>query len=357
MHPELGWILLGLAVAAGVIGLAAPTERRRIRYTAILTGTALLMWMTARLPNAPLSVGESAMALAQIVAIHLGALLLFNVLLRRLHVPRLVSDIAIGAGYAVVLLGLLSRVGVNLTGIIATSAVLTAVIGFSVQDMLANLVGGVVLEVERSILAGDWIKTDQGVGQVRDVRLRHTAIETPDGDTVIIPNRSLTLSPVTVLGRVQESAYGVIKHRRLISFFLSYGHSPIEVTEAVEQALAASPLDGVASTPLPRCVVLGYHQHAVEYATLTWMTRPGMDLVDSSGVRARIHYALARLGVPMIPIVQPVELHHGPTAGLFAVFESDSGTTSALPRTDVLMSTPCPVPFWGVADLRLIARS
>ena len=201
MHPELGWILLGLAVLAAVIGLAAPTERRRIRYTAILTGTSLLMWVTARLPNAPLWLGESAMALAQIVGIHLGALLLFNVLLRRLHVPRLVSDIAIGAGYAVVLLGLLSRVGVNLTGIIATSAVLTAVIGFSVQDMLANLVGGVVLEVERSILAGDWIKTDQGVGQVRDVRLRHTAIETPDGDTVIIPNRSLTLSPVTVLGR------------------------------------------------------------------------------------------------------------------------------------------------------------
>ena len=50
------------------------------------------------------------------------------------------------------------RAGVNLTSIIATSAVVTAVIGLSLQATLGNIVGGLALQVDDSIQEGDWIE-------------------------------------------------------------------------------------------------------------------------------------------------------------------------------------------------------
>ena len=122
--------------------------------------------------------------------------------------PGILIELTIGAGYIAIILDLLARVGVNLTGIIATSAVATAVIGFSLQDVLGNLAGGLVMEFEQAIAEGDWIRTDQYFGQVRSVRLRHIALETPDGDTILVPNSAITRSPVTVIGRTTATAGG-----------------------------------------------------------------------------------------------------------------------------------------------------
>ena len=48
-----------------------------------------------------------------------------------------VASIAVAAT-----LGVLSRAGVNLSGLIATSAVFTAMLGFSLQDVIGNIAGG-----------------------------------------------------------------------------------------------------------------------------------------------------------------------------------------------------------------------
>ena len=115
---------------------------------------------------------ETARAILELIGLHLAVVLLFQVILKRWPTPRILSDLIIGVGYAAILIALLTRVGVNLTGIIATSAVATAVIGFGMQDLLGNLAGGLVLEFERTILEGDWIRTDQFYGRVRSVRMR-----------------------------------------------------------------------------------------------------------------------------------------------------------------------------------------
>ena len=259
---------------------------------------ALLLWLATGLPSSPPWIGATARAILELIGLQLSVVLLFEVLLRRWPAPRILSDLIIGAGSAAILIALLTRVGVNLTGIIATSAVATAVIGFGAQDLLGNLAGGLVLEFERTILEGDWIRTDQFYGQVRSVRLRHTALETPDGDTVLAPNSAIMRSAVTVLAR---------KHRRLVVFQLHHGYSPTVVIEAVEQALSASPMEGIAENPQPRCIIVEYHAQYVEYGALVWLMRPGLELLDISGVRTRINFVLARIGAPLASIPYVVE--------------------------------------------------
>jgi small-conductance mechanosensitive channel/CRP-like cAMP-binding protein len=332
---DWSWIILGGLACGSLLGWKlAPAARRRVRFVWALLVAALLLRMSGALPAAPHWIREAELAFEQLAALHLIMILLFQMALKRWQAPRILSDLAIGVGYIVIFLSMLTRVGVNLAGIIATSAVATAVIGFGLQDLLGNLASGLALEMEQAIVAGDWIRTEQYMGQVRTVRLRHTAIETPDGDTVLAPNSALTRVPVTVLGRTAAQTCGV-KHRRLVTFQLPYGPSPASVVEAVEQALAASPVEGIATEPKARCVVVEFHPQHVQYGALVWMMRPGLEYLDISNVRTRISFALARMGEPLVAIPYLLDHRHE------AAPQDEAGMTdrlAALRRIDIFRS-------------------
>jgi len=304
MSPTFDWALAALPVlacASLVVWRIAPPARRRVRFVCALLVTTVLLRLCEMLPAAPRWIRESEIAFEELIVLHLVVIVVFHVALSRFRAPRILSDLAIGAGYVAVFLTTLTRVGVNLTGIIATSAVATAVIGFGLQDILGNLASGLVLEMEQGIASGQWIRTDQYLGQVRTVRMRYTALETPDGDTVLAPNSALVRSPVLVYGA---------PHRKLVTFQLPYGHNPPEVIRAVDEALSSSPLDGIAAEPKPRCVVVEFHPQHVQYGALVWIMRPGLEYLDLSGVRTRISFALGRIGAPLVSIPYLLDHRH-----------------------------------------------
>lgn len=108
--------------------------------------------------------------------VNLTSVIVFDVLLGAVSLkpPRILRDLLIAFAYIVVAITLLSRSGVDLTGIVVTSAVITAVVGFSLQDTLGNVMGGMALQMERSIVVGDWIKVDQQEGRVIEIRRRRS---------------------------------------------------------------------------------------------------------------------------------------------------------------------------------------
>ena len=93
--------------------------------------------------------------IAGIAIVNVLSVVIFDIVLKRLDIPRILRDLITGMAYIVVAFALLSKIGVDLTGIVATSAVLTAIIAFSLQDTLINLVGGIALEIDNTVNAGD----------------------------------------------------------------------------------------------------------------------------------------------------------------------------------------------------------
>jgi small-conductance mechanosensitive channel len=207
------WVIL--IFVGGALGLMAlrPLERVRLRnglflFTLSFIGLLALAALAANGIDSSHQIYRwldwAASVCLWLAIVNVASVLLFEVILDplRLKPPRIMRDLLLAVAYVVALVVLLSVAGrVDLTGIVATSAVLTAVIGLSFQDTLGNMMGGMALQLERTIAVGDWIRLDNQEGLVKEIRWRHTAIETRNWDTVIIPNTMLMKSQVTVLGR------------------------------------------------------------------------------------------------------------------------------------------------------------
>lgn len=77
------------------------------------------------------------------------------------------------------------------TGVLASTAVLAAIVGFAAQHTIGNMVAGVQLAVSQPIRIGDRVAFEETAGRVTDITLSYTYIDPGDGSTVVIPNQRL----------------------------------------------------------------------------------------------------------------------------------------------------------------------
>jgi small-conductance mechanosensitive channel/CRP-like cAMP-binding protein len=297
-------ILLGF-----LVGRFAPLRRRALRRSAIFallyfaTIAAHLVGVWAGWPRAAFGAGLLSGTLELLLLTSLAAVLVFDLALPAIGISlaTIVSDIVVGAAY-ILAIGLLPHhLGMNPAGLIATSAVVTAVIGLSLQATLGNILGGLALQLDESIHVGDWIELENGTqGRVRQIRWRHTVIETRDWDTVIVPNSMLQAQAFRILGKREGEP---VQHRLWIHFDVDFRHHPGEVIAVVTEALRGAPIEGVAASPTPDCVCTDLardgHDGVARYAVRYWLTDLAADAPVDSVVRARVYTALKRANIPL----------------------------------------------------------
>jgi len=301
------WTALGFLVAALILYIYVPNERSRIKTSITLFGISfaglisiaiILSFGGVREGLACRALSWVALLTESIAIINLVSVLLFDVLLHaiRIRPPRILRDLLLASAYLVIAFILLSRSGFDLTGIVATSAVITAVIGFSLADTLGNIMGGMALQMEHTINVGDWVRIDQLEGRVKEIRWRQTSIETRDWDTIVFPNSFLMRGRVTLLGhRTGEPR----QHRQWVYFNVDFRYAPTEVIKAVETALCAEPIPRVAREPAPHCLVIDFKDSYAAYAARYWLTDMAQTDPTDSLVRSRIYSALRRAGIPL----------------------------------------------------------
>jgi small-conductance mechanosensitive channel len=72
--------------------------------------------------------------------------------------------------------------------LLALSGVMGAAVGFGLKDLLADLVGGLVLVAEQPYQIGDKVAIGEYYGEVVDIGLRSTSLVTPNDNLVTVPN-------------------------------------------------------------------------------------------------------------------------------------------------------------------------
>jgi small-conductance mechanosensitive channel/CRP-like cAMP-binding protein len=188
----------------------------------------------------------------------------------------------------------LRSAGLNLGSIVTTSAAITAIVAFSMQETLGNILGGLALQLDKSFQIGDWIVVDNERGKVIEVRWRHTAVLTPAGEVVVLPNSLVMKAKVRVLSSARHPVA-----RRSVRFATADDMPPQEVIGAVEKALRDASLAHVAAMPQPDCVVAAFEGGNTVFEVRYWLLDQQHDGSADSTVRLHIHSALRRIEVAL----------------------------------------------------------
>ncbi len=301
-RPELPW---ALAVTIGLALLLLRflrTDRQLIinaleLYLFCVFGKFVSAWIEAFGFHTEADVVHEIFVVGSgLIMIHLMGLLLFRLVLPllRLRTPRILQDLLIFVGYIAWIVVRLRLAGMDPAGLVATSAVITAVIAFSMQDTLGNTMGGLLLQLESSIKSGDWITVNAVSGRISEIRWRYTAVETRDGETVIFPNSVLMKGPFTV---VSSPTQRHPEWRRWIWFNVPCSTPAGRVIESAVAALAACDIPNVAKHPEPSCVLMEFGPGFGRYALRYWLLDPAADAPTDSRVRMQVFAGLERAGI------------------------------------------------------------
>ncbi|MEG2366444.1 MAG: mechanosensitive ion channel, partial [Alistipes sp.] len=89
------------------------------------------------------------------------------------------------------ILSVIQTLGVNVTSIIALFASATLAIGMALSGTAQNFAGGVMVLLMKPYRVGDFISAQGQSGEVKEIKLFSTVIQTADHQTIYIPNNSI----------------------------------------------------------------------------------------------------------------------------------------------------------------------
>lgn len=321
VHPPVAWPAAALAALA-VLALGALAYRlvfTVLRRLVARTGTRVddLLLHRARLParalvglwalhtllvlrDVDMSAGSAVLTVIEMLliaylAIEAGETLFFDYWLgerRRTPVPALVRHLVLVVLYSAVILSVLSSAtGMNIVPVLATSTVVTVVLGLALQDTLGNLFSGLALHFDRPFRLGDWVQVDGLEGQVETISWRSTYLRTLTRDVVAVPNSHIART------RVQNFCAPERLTGRNLEILVPLDASP----EAVGRALAAAAarVPGVLADPPPKTWLVGWLPFAQRYVVRLWVEDFGRhDDIESDLMKALWH-ALRAEGVAL----------------------------------------------------------
>jgi small-conductance mechanosensitive channel len=125
---------------------------------------------------------------------------------------------------------------IKLSSLITSSAILTAVIGFSMQDTIGSIISGFLIQMEKPFDVGEWISVDGLTGKVAEISWRYTKIQTVQRDSIYIPNNSISKHNLINYDRPLP------QKRCKVRVGAPCDVAPVRVKAAMDEALRRCPL-------------------------------------------------------------------------------------------------------------------
>ena len=160
----------------------------------------------------------------------------------------------------------LGSVGIDLTAFAVFSGAVGVGIGFGLQKVVANLISGVILLLDRSVKPGDVIAVGQSYGWIDSLGARYVSVVTRDGIEHLIPNEELITS------RVENWSYSNNLLRLRAPIGISYGADVRQAMRLCLEAARAAPR--VLAQPEPVCLLTGFGDSSVELELGFWIDDP-----------------------------------------------------------------------------------
>ena len=162
-----------------------------------------------------------------------------------------------------ILLGLMvaTKLGIDVTSIVALASVLTLAVSLALQNIMANVIGGFTILTTQPFHSGDYVEIAGVGGTVQEINMSYTKLATPDKKEISIPNSAVIAAQI-----VNYSASDV---RRVdINVSASYD-APVQ--KVIDALVLAGTEDNVMLDPAPFAAVTAYGDHAIAYTLRVWV--------------------------------------------------------------------------------------
>ena len=211
-----------------------------------------------------------------------------------------------------------------ISGLVAGSSVVAAVIGLAVTRMIADVFSGVALSVERSYVLGDWLEIEMRsrpgssmVGQVVEVNWRATRLKTKADEIVIIPNSELARTKFINFSAPQRH------YRAEVQVPLSHNVSPDRAKRILMAAVVHTA--GVMEEPKPQIVLKKFEPRGVVWCLWFWVADYSQNTQVTKAVQenvlnylqvAGIELSYNRVDQRLIPLEEPEQGQDVPKTAL-----------------------------------------
>lgn len=207
-----GIALVGIRYALSTLELA-DNVRNVTKQGLLFLVAVVITWMIARLFSA---VFEAYLTpLASKTGADLGQVL------------PVARRIAVTMIWAVGIIAGLDAIGYEITALLAGLGIGGLALALAAQDAVSNIFGGFTIFVDKPFVVGDRVQAAGFDGNIREVGLRSTRLQTLSGTWVTIPNSTFSNSSVENISREPS--------RRIVSTLgLTYDTPPEKMREAME---------------------------------------------------------------------------------------------------------------------------
>ena len=204
-----------------------------------------------------------------------------------------VSSVVMKICWAILLVMVLGRLGVDVAPLIAGFGVTGFILGFAFQESLGNLASGMMIAINEPFKVGDVVDAAGHTGAIVEVNMMATVMATADNKRIVLPNKSVWGGPIV--------NYSALDKRRVdLQVGIAYGENVERAISVIRETVAKVP--GVLAEPAPAVAVAGLDESQVTMNVRPW-SKTGDYWAVYSGVLQAVKEELDRAGIE-IPFPQ-----------------------------------------------------
>ena len=185
--------------------------------------------------------------------------------------------------YIIVGFAVLSASGINVTPFLAASAALLVGLGLALQELFQDVIGGVFIFIDKSLLVGDIVEVDGKVARVLEVTLRTTRAITRDDKIVVIPNHKFISEIIINYTQNHKTT------RESVKIGVAYGSDVKKVEALLLQSVSEQ--RGVLKTPKSFVLFDDFGESALQFSVLFFIS----DSFSVPKIKSEIRFRIDQL--------------------------------------------------------------
>tara|TARA_Y100000589_G_C27138843_1_gene623731 strand:- start:355 stop:1668 length:1314 start_codon:yes stop_codon:yes gene_type:complete len=204
---------------------------------------------------------------------------------------------------------ILAELSIEITGILASFALFSLIIGLSLQHTIGNILNSFMLAMDSPFDVGDRIEVEGIEGRVVSTGILSTKLLTYAEELIIIPNNTLVSAKIRNMAR----GGGDGQPRRinlLIDVGAAYGEEPPHVKQVLIDIARDCPY--TVDEPAPRVLFVNLGEYSIDFRIYAWIDNYSDEWPAKDWIHQRVFERFAQEGIE-IPFPTSIELPEVPT--------------------------------------------